>query len=361
MKREKKDQVDTLGLTGKERKKGHKGATVCLYCVILTAIFYAFLLYVEKVVLREEQTAEVYMVSQDIEEGVLVTADIAPQYFSKVTRAVSLLPADYITDLSVVYNTFTTRDYVAKDIITSAGFTSEADKTADIINPVEISVASASLAQAVGGILRTGDYINIWSVTEIGINGTSEITAERICEHAYVSKAFNSSGVQLVRGVNTDDDAATIISIIMSEDDEEAFNIALAKGSIRFALCMYDVEQVIASEDERDSSDNVEETTEIDMEGTKVEPIYKDVSEYTEEQLSFWKEAQFNTTGYYQDDFGNLMYSDDYDFTEYYNALTGEVTVGGFIYAAEIREDGSWYIPASVNAALEALEVNSEE
>lgn len=359
MSRKEKNKVDELELTGKERKKGRKGALVCLYCVILTAVLYAFLLYVEKVVLREEQVADVYIASKDIEEGVLIDEANAAQYFNKVSRALSILPNGYVTDLTVLYNMFTTRDYVAKDVITTAGFTSEADKTADIINPVEISIATSSLAQAVGGILRTGDYINIWSVTESSLNGTSEITAERVCEHVYVSKAFNSSGVQLVRGADTEDSAATIISIIMSEEDEEDFNVALAQGTIRFALCMYDERQVIDSEkDKKSEQETSDSDIEIPTEETEIGPVYMSIPTYTDDQLNFWREAQFNTTGFYQDEFGNLMYSDDYDFSEYYNELTGEITIGGYVYSAELREDGTWYIPASINAALAELTIN---
>lgn len=359
MSRKEKNKVDELELTGKERKKGRKGALVCLYCVILTAVLYAFLLYVEKVVMREEQVADVYIASKDIEEGVLIDEANAAQYFNKVPRALSILPNGYVTDLTMLYNMFTTRDYVAKDVITTAGFTSEADKTADIINPVEISIATSSLAQAVGGILRTGDYINIWSVTESSLNGTSEITAERVCEHVYVSKAFNSSGVQLVRGADTEDSAATIISIIMSEEDEEDFNVALAQGTIRFALCMYDERQVIDSEKGKKSEQEISDSDiEIPAEETEIEPVYMGIPTYTEDQLNFWREAQFNTTGFYQDEFGNLMYSDDYDFSEYYNELTGEITIGGYVYSAELREDGTWYIPASINAALAELTIN---
>lgn len=349
MRKEKDNTEDTMDLTGKERKRKRAGALICLYCVIITAVLYVFILYVEKVVLREEPTANVYIAAKDIEKGVLIDETNAAQYFTNVSRAVDILPDNCVTDLALVCNMFTTKDYVAKDIITMSGFTSEADKTADIINPVEVSIATSTLAQAVGGILRTGDYINIWSISETGVNGISEVTATQICEHVYVSKAFNSSGVQLLRGADVENGTATVISIILSADDEEDFNVALTQGTIRLALCMYDERQVVVSEN-KDVSNNGQ--TELPKGDFEVGPVYMEIPEYTAEQLSFWQEAQINTTGYYQDEFGNLMYSEDYDFSEYYNVLTGEITLGGYIYKAELMDDGNWYIPASVNAAL---------
>ena len=89
-----------------------------------------------------------------------------------------------------------------------------------------------NLSQVVGGILREGDRINIWSVTETNNNGVGKVTAEKICDYAYVTRVFTAAGVQ-VNADSGNDSAAMVINIIIPEEKEQEFNIALEKGTLR--------------------------------------------------------------------------------------------------------------------------------
>lgn len=356
MRKDKGKKVNEAGgVSEKERSKSSRGAKVFLYCMILTAILYGFLLYLEKTILQEVEVVDVYVVKADVGEKVLITEENAATYFAKASRAVDTIPVGCVQDISEIYNSFTTKEYVVNDIITASGFTSEKSKIEDIVNPVEVSISVSSISQAVGGILRAGDYVNVWTVSATSYNGVSDITAACVGERAYVSRAFNSSGVELERGTIIDNSTATVINIIMSEDDEEEFNIALASGTIRLALCMYDEREVIEAELEHGGEEETEESQEVGM------PILMQVPEYTAQEIELWKEAELNTTEYYQDQFGNLIYSDNYDFTFYYDDRTGYITIGDYRYEAYLNDDGSWYIPASVNAAILQYEMQSEE
>ena len=99
-----------------------------------------------------------------------------------------------------------------------------------------------NLSQVVGGILREGDRINIWSVTETNNNGVGKVTAEKICDYAYVTRVFTAAGVQ-VNAASGNDSAAMVINIIIPEEKEQEFNIALEKGTLRVGRCMYEREK----------------------------------------------------------------------------------------------------------------------
>lgn len=351
---------EAVVVSEKEHRNSSRGAKVFLYCMILTAILYGFLIYLEKTILQEVEVVDVYVVKADVGEKVLITEENAATYFAKASRAVDTIPVGCVQDISEIYNSFTTKEYVVNDIITASGFTSEKSKIEDIVNPVEVSISVSSISQAVGGILRAGDYVNVWTVSATNYNGVSDITAACVGERAYVSRAFNSSGVELERGAIIDNSTATVINIIMSEDDEEEFNIALASGTIRLALCMYDEREVIEAELEHEGEEETEELGTEESQEVRI-PVLMQVPEYTAQEIELWKEAELNTTGYYQDQFGNLLYSDDYDFTFYYDDRTGYITIGDYRYEAYLNDDGSWYIPASVNAAILQYEMQSGE
>lgn len=94
----------------------------------------------------------------------------------------------------------------------------------------------------VGGIIREGDRINIWSLSKRNENGGSIMEAEKICDYAYVTRVFTAAGVQVGQAAQ-DSAAATVVNIVIPESKEEEFNIALEMGTLRVGRCMYDRDQ----------------------------------------------------------------------------------------------------------------------
>ena len=100
------------------------------------------------------------------------------------------------------------------------------DKFKDIDDLVEVSFNVSDISQVVGGILRSGDIIDI-SIID---NNTNESMI--VLEDIYVDKAISSDGLQIDR---SSDLSALTINILVSKDDSEKLNSYLNKGTLRIS------------------------------------------------------------------------------------------------------------------------------
>lgn len=231
---------DTNNPEKKDKKEHSRSIRVrsFMLCFIAALVLYAVMLYIEKTVLDEDEKTKVYVAADELVKDTLITDDNASAYFRLEEYSTSGLPEGCVTDIALITGLIADRTYAPKEIITLSGFVSESERIQGIENPVEVSLNANTLSQVVGGVLRAGDYINIWSVQQSGISEKTT-SAVQICSHAYVTRAFTSSGVQVDRDAD-DEQATTVINIVIPADKEEEFNIALANGTIRVGRCLYD-------------------------------------------------------------------------------------------------------------------------
>ena len=231
-----------------KREPRHKNIRLrsLMFCFVSALLLYAVLLYIECNVINAEDRAQVYVAAEQLVEDTLITEDNASHYFKLQTCSTSGLPDGVITDLSVLTGRIADRTYNPNEIVTISGFVLPDERISGIANPVEVSLNANMLSQVVGGVLRAGDYINIWSVVQDSGNN-KEFMAVQICSHAYVTRAFTSSGVQVDRD-STEEQATTVINIVIPADKEAEFNTALAAGTIRVGRCLYDTSMQEAEE-----------------------------------------------------------------------------------------------------------------
>ena len=194
------------GIT-KEKKgyKGKKNVKLIFYCLIATTAIYAMLIATEKAIIKQEAQKAVYVAIKDIPEMIFVTEENFEEYFALENRALSALPSEPITESKQVLNCFVTNTIYENQILIEEMFKSEKNIVDAIENPIEISFTAGSIAQTVGGVLRAGDLINIWSVRTVSENGAKKTLAELIYEGAYISRAFTSSGDEVKRGSGDED------------------------------------------------------------------------------------------------------------------------------------------------------------
>lgn len=201
------------------------------------------MIFIEKTIINADDTKTIYIAAVDIQKDTDVTNDNAGSLFKAEKRAVTSLPKGAITDLNELIGLITDRNIQAGEIMTVNSFSSVDARTTGIKNPIEVSFNAANISQVVGGVLREGDYVNIWSVKTVRDNGIIESKAEEICKFAYVTRAFTSTGTEVGRGTDNSDDATVVINIIISADDEAEFNKAIVDGTIRVSRVMYDVSE----------------------------------------------------------------------------------------------------------------------
>ena len=215
---------------------------VLVYSFIVTITVYALMLFIERTVLSSDDYTTVYVAQTDIGRNTVITADNSGVLFAAKERKSDWLPDNCITDISQLVGMMTVQDIVKNEVMTGRAVSAQDRRAVGIESPIEVAMNANNLSQVVGGILREGDRINIWSVVETNNNGTSNVVAEKICDYAYVTRVFTAAGIQ-VNGDSGNDSAAMVINIIIPEEKEPEFNIALEKGTLRIGRCMYEREK----------------------------------------------------------------------------------------------------------------------
>lgn len=218
----------------KEKQLKPTNVKLIFYCIIAAAALYAILIVTEKSLIKQEEQILVYVAVDDVPEMIFITEENFDNYFAQEKRPISTLPEGTVTDVELIMESFTKCSIYKNQTLIAGMFKSEKSYIDNIENPVEVSFTAGSIAQTVGGVLRAGDLINIWSVSSVSENGVKKTSVNIICEGAYVSRAFTSTGVEVKRD-SKDEASTTVINIIIPSEYEKAFNEAISTGSLRIS------------------------------------------------------------------------------------------------------------------------------
>ena len=224
-----------------KKEKGGISAKVILCSVIVSAVLYALLIFVEKSIVDHEETKQVYVSVKEVPENLLITAENMGVYFTLTERPLSAVPDNAVENAAELYGKYTDRIIAGNEILTDKSFSGLDERTKGIEHPIEVSLNASNLSQMAGGVIRAGDYINIWAVKNTNINGESVTESEKICTHAYVTRTFTSSGEEAAS--DDKEKAALVINIIIPAEQEEEFNRAIVEGTVRVGRYMYDAEE----------------------------------------------------------------------------------------------------------------------
>lgn len=227
--------------------KGGVSAKVILYSIIVTAALYAVLVFIEKSIVNSDDRSPVYVAVKEVPQNMEISEINITEYFKLVDRPDSVIPDGCIVQDTGLIGHITDRTISKNEIVTVTSLSTRDERTKDIVHPIEVSLNASNLSQFVGGVLRTGDYINIWSVKSYTVNGEDVTETKQICSHAYVTRAFSSSGEAAAEGDS--DMAAMIVNIVIPEEQEEEFNAAIVEGTLRVSRYLYD-----AAEDEAETA-----------------------------------------------------------------------------------------------------------
>ncbi len=203
---------------------------------LITIMFFCICMLMIKNLTAEEETVPALVSVKEIPANTIVTEGSG--YFAIRDIPVSLLPEGMLKDIQQVTGQFTVCNVGKNQILSKDLFRDKKAAAFTPQNPLEVSVGTASISQIVGGTVREGDFVNISSVKgshEIGADGASNYvyTSVLIAEKAYVTRTFTASGA-VVDSQDTEQ-PVTVINIIISAEQEEAFNIALEEGTLRIS------------------------------------------------------------------------------------------------------------------------------
>ncbi|MCM1191538.1 MAG: SAF domain-containing protein [Butyrivibrio sp.] len=192
--------------------------------LIAAAAVFAVMLQLEKSMLTKYEKGTVYAAAAEIPKGQMITADNLSLYFQEKALDKSCIPEsalrspEQVTGLAAVFD-------IEQGVLLSEGmFESLDDVLEEISDPVVAGFKAEDLYQVVGGVLRAGDRIHIYSVSEEG-----EVSL--VWSNVYVQEVFDQSGAGIVSGDKVT--AAQRINIYLDKKDVETFYSELAGGALR--------------------------------------------------------------------------------------------------------------------------------
>lgn len=205
----------------KKNKNIGFNAKLVVICFILAVILYAGLLILEHAIITEDDTNNVYVALNNVSPDTYITEDNFDEYFILNERAVRTLPAGYITDKNNLIN-HTVREYLAAGNVATDGILKSREAmVSDIKDGVIISFSVQNATKAVGGRIRPGNRVNVWTVNDTSNNRLKSEESVPIAKNLYIIDTFDSSGVRIP--VNDETSIATMFTVMIPSEIEDAF------------------------------------------------------------------------------------------------------------------------------------------
>ena len=206
--------------------KNIKPKSLIISACVAIVVFIA-LLFVDKSLLKPNGTVEGFVAVSDIDKGTVVTEENISKLFTEKNNIDGALEVTgAVKTKDELINKVAKENINKGEVVSNNSFISKDDKFKDIDDLVEVSFNVSDISQVVGGILRSGDIIDI-SIID---NNTNESMI--VLEDIYVDKAISSDGLQIDR---SSDLSALTINILVSKDDSEKLNSYLNKGTLRIS------------------------------------------------------------------------------------------------------------------------------
>lgn len=195
-----------------------------LSAFIAAVAIYLVLLQVEKNTLAGYEKTEVYLAAREIPKGQLIQAGDLDKYFQLAQIDSDLVPEKALKAPEQAIGMIAPGGIDKGALLTEGMFQKLDVILTDMEHPVIAGFRAEDLFQVVGGVLRAGDRIHIYS-SEEGL-GTFPVW-----ENVYVQQVFDSGGTAIENSDRTT--AAQRINIYLDKDDVERFYSGLEKGSLR--------------------------------------------------------------------------------------------------------------------------------
>ncbi len=192
--------------------------------LVAALALFAVMLQLEKKVLSEYEKGLVYVASKEIPKGIFLTEYNRAEYMQSVELDVKLIPSKAILDVAQCKELVVRETIDAGAILTEGMFETVDEITESMENPVIAGFKAEDLYQVVGGVLRSGDRIGIYTVSE-------NAGARLVWDNIFVQQVFDGSGKAIAGGDHTS--AAQRINVYLDAADVERFYTELAGGMLR--------------------------------------------------------------------------------------------------------------------------------
>lgn len=207
---------------GSIKEKIWNGSIVA--ALIAAVAVFGVMLQMEKNMLTKYERGTIYIASKEIPEGLMLTQNNYQEYFKESLLDSNCIPTTAVSSPEQITNLVAAGKIDEGTLLTMGMFEPLDEITAAMKEPVVAGLKADDLYQMVGGILRAGDRVHIYSVREEG--GT-----ELVWENIYVQGVFDQAGA-VISNADTIT-AVQRINVYLDKIDVERFYSELAVGSLR--------------------------------------------------------------------------------------------------------------------------------
>lgn len=198
-------------------------AGVSIAALVAAVAVFVILLQIEKGVLEQYEKGMIYTAAVPIPKGQMITEDNFRQYFEERELDVGCIPDTALREPGQVCGLAAVFEVEKGVLLTQGMFERLEDILKDMTAPVIAGFRAEDMYQVVGGTLRAGDKVHIYSIQD----GEAVLAWEGV----YIQQVFDASGASIPNG----DESMTAqrINIYLDKGDVEAFYKGLADGSLR--------------------------------------------------------------------------------------------------------------------------------
>ena len=202
--------------------KAWMGAIVAAFAAAIG--IFAVMLQVERKALSEYERGTIYVAAGRIPKGEALTEKNYEKFLKRMELDKKAIPGVALVNPEQLVG-LTARIAIDEGTLLTEGMFERQDEImAGMEHPVIASFKAEDLYQVVGGVLRAGDRIHIYTVAEDGL-------ASLIWKEVYVEQVFDSGG-NAIAG----EDAASCaqrINVYLDAGEVEQFYTELARGALR--------------------------------------------------------------------------------------------------------------------------------
>lgn len=185
---------------------------------------FLLLIHMEKQTLADYEKEVVYIAEKKMPKGIKITETNFAEYMTPTELNKKLVPDTAVKTWEQVSESAVKEEIEAGVFLTTGMFEPYQQITGDMEQPVIAGFKAEDLYQVVGGVLRAGDRIHIYTVSEEG-------TAGLVWKGVYVEQVFDGAGNAIAADNGTS--PAQRMNVYLDAEDVEFFYTELAKGALR--------------------------------------------------------------------------------------------------------------------------------
>ncbi len=239
-----------------EKAKSASGLPIAfLVALIVAALAYIAMIRIEENTLSNYSRTGIFVSTQKVSEDTVITEENAEELFAQKEIDTQIVPENAVTDITELYGKALKCDVEPNTTLT-ASMTYDVNAIySQFSDPKEIGLSVTDISQAATGIVRTGDYVDIYvysknkNVSNITAGEVIDDRSERadakssgpMYKNIYVSKAFDAAGV----AISNEDDVTTCqrINIVVNASDATKLYNAVQNGEIYISRTVTEKDQ----------------------------------------------------------------------------------------------------------------------